>query len=196
MKLSRVFLPVLMIILLLTACSNQSAASTQTSIPAVTQKAISTDQQLNNTEASSYPGPENNITGNTSYPNPGTTIISTPSATFTTDPQMGHLHGKLLNKDIPVSNISLYLAEVITDSTGKEMVAGLDPRNSPNTVTDDQGSFTFTNVKPGGYALILDIVTNQFLLNYPDKDTPIIVHVEAGKEVNLGDLKFNDLTIP
>jgi hypothetical protein len=209
MKNNRLLLSILFTTLVLSACSNRTLVSTQNLIPTVNQNSISPAPQLknteissypapqlNNTEISSYPAPESNLNENTPYPYPITTSISTPNVTFTQDPSMGYVLGKLLNKNTPIPNISLYLAEVITDSTGKQQVAGLDPRNSPNTITDEQGNFVFTQLKPGSYALILDIVTNQFLLNYPNTEKPIILQVEAGKENNLGDLNFNDLTLP
>ena len=170
-------------ILLLSACSGTSIAPTNTQI-------ISAEQNTG------YPSPQFNITENPSYPAPTIPIIGNPNPTSTTDPVNGLIRGRLLHNNAPVQSITLYIAEVITDNEGRDMVAGLDPRNSPNTSTDSQGNFTFSNVKVGRYALILDIVTNQFLLNYPGKEDPIIVQVEAGQEVNLGDLNFDELPVP
>jgi hypothetical protein len=147
-------------------------------------------------KTTSYPAPEVNITENPYYPDLATAIIPNPGPTYTADPQMGYIRGRLLRNNLPVPNIVLDLAEVIKDDTGQDIIAGLDRVNSPNTVTDGQGNFAFINVKAGRYALILDIITNQFLLNYPGREDSIIVQVEAGQEVNLGDLNFDDLPVP
>jgi hypothetical protein len=173
----------IIIIFLLSACSEPSIVPTQALI-------ITTEQNI------AYPYPQYNITENPNYPPPSMAIIANPDPTSTADPLQGYIRGKLLHNYVPVSNITLYIAEVITDDTGRDMVAGLDPRKSPNTVTDSQGNFTFTNITPGRYALILDIITNQYLLNYPGKEDPIIFQVEPGREVNFGDMNFDELPVP
>jgi hypothetical protein len=172
----------IILIFIITACSEISVTPIQATILPIEQ----------NTE---YP-PQYNNTENPNYPAPTIAIILYPDPTSTTDPLNGLIRGSLLHNNTPVPNITLYIAEVITDDTGRDMVAGLDPRNSPNSSTDSQGNFIFSNVKTGRYALILDIVTNQFLLNYPGKEDPIIIQVESGKEVNLGDLNFDELPLP
>lgn len=182
--------------MLLAACSQPSSVSTQALIPTAEQNTGYPVPQVNITENPNYPAPEVIITENPSYPAPTTPIITNPSPTFTADPQLGIIGGRLLRNNMPVSDVALDLAEVMKDNTGKDIIAGLDRAKSPNTATDSQGTFVFINVKTGRYALILDIITNQFLLHYPGSEDPIIIQVEAGKEVNLGDLNFDDLPVP
>ncbi len=173
----------LLIPLLASACSKPTSVATSTVAP--------TSQQ--NT---GYPGPNAYITENPSYPAPIFPTVGTPLQTEAIDPQMGVIQGKLLRNNIAVPDVSLALATVMKDNNGNDIVAGLDLVTAETATTGQQGSFTFINVKPGRYALILDIVTHQFLLNYPDKENPIILQVEAGKEINLGDLNYNELPSP
>jgi hypothetical protein len=82
------------------------------------------------------------------------------------------------------------------DNNGNDIVAGLDLSKAETTTTGQDGSFTFVNVPLGRYALVLDIVNQQYLLSYPDKEEAIIMQVEAGKEINLGDLNYDELPLP
>ena len=172
----------ILLILILTACS--SATSTTTVAPTPTSDL-----------AYPYPIPLVQVNSDASYPAPSTSIIQTPQPTYTADPSMGTVVGQLLLNTTPVSNTNIYLAEVIKDASGKDIIAGLDLVKSPNTTTDDDGKFTFVNIEEGTYALILDVVTNQFLLNYPTGNDSIVVDVEAGKEFDLGELNYDSLPI-
>jgi len=184
------------LLILLSACSQPSSVPIQGTIPTTEQNTGYPIPQGNVTENPNYPAPEVVITENPAYPAPQTPIITNPSPTFTANPSMGSLRGRLLRNNVPVPEVVLDLAEVMKDSTGNDIIAGLDRTTSPSTTTDSQGTFVFINVETGRYALILDIVTNQFLLNYPGSENPIIVQLEAGKEVDLGDLTFDDLPVP
>ncbi len=180
----------ILLILALAACSTPTSIATQPS--AATQTQVPTGKTTD------YPGPVVANVATTTYPNPqsnATPIIQT-GPTPTADPTMGTVTGKLLLNNKGVGNILLYLAEVIKDKSGKDIVAGLDRVNSPNIRTDSEGIFTFVNVKTGRYALILDVVTNQYMINYPDKETPILVDVQAGKVIDLGTLNYDTLPLP
>jgi len=195
MKISRLYI-VGVLLILLAACSQPSSVSTQGIISTAEQNTGYPVPQGKTTENPNYPAPEVIITENPSYPAPETPIKTIPSPTYTADPQLGSIRGRLLRNNVPVPDVVLDLAEVMKDNTGKDIIAGLDRTKSPNTATDSQGAFVFINVETGRYALILDIITNQFLLNNPGSEDPVIVQIEAGKEVNLGDLNFDDLPVP
>ena len=143
-----------------------------------------------------YPYPGVEITINPAYPGSTSPIVVEAIPTSTMDPLLGSITGRLLRNGQPVPLLALDLADVMLDESGNDLIAGLDRITSPNTMTDAQGIFTFINVKEGRYALILDIVTNQFLLNYPGRDDSIIVQVEAGKMIELGDLDYDELPVP
>ena len=119
--------------------------------------------------------------------------------TVTSAPGTGQVIGVLLvgvnNVSQPVNNVLLYLAETIKDSNGKDSVAALDRTSSPRTVTDDQGRFVFSNVPPGNYGLILDMVTNSYLLMKPGSEEALIIEMSAGKQVDLGSLLYASLPL-
>jgi hypothetical protein len=181
MKIVRNIFVGLMIILVLNGC---------------TKSAITVAPTINSTaeQLPQYPIPQVEGTDNPSYPAPVIQITFSP--TFTPDPQMGNVVGALLINNSPITNVNLYLAEVITDKTGKDIVAGLDRVNSPSSLTDDKGKFAFINIKPGRYSLILDMVMSQYLMNYPGKEKTIIVQVEQGNEIDLGVLNYDSLPLP
>jgi hypothetical protein len=174
---------ILLMPLLLSACSSAESLPTIMPLPTSQQNA-------------GYPAPQTNDTGNPSYPCPPSPNRNNPGPTEAIDPKMGIIKGILLRNNVPVPEISLYLADVMKDNNGNDIVAGLDLTNAETTTTGLDGSFTFTNIKPDRYALILDIVTQQFLLSYPDKKDAIIMQVEAGKEINLGELNYDELPLP
>lgn len=192
MKRSIIISVSLIVIFLLAACSS----STDTPTVAVLTEATG---QLPTTQVTTgYPAPQQGIPSDSAYPYPvaSTPIPVNPIPTYTADPLMGSVIGKLLVNNNGVKDVTLYLAGVIKDKSGRDMVAGMDRSKSPITETDSQGMFAFINVEEGKYALILDVVTNQYMINYPDENTPIIVEVVPGKQVDLGDLNYDSLPLP
>ncbi len=184
MKKTSIFIG-LVIILVLTACSTPTSVATQTQAPSSGQTTQYPVPVVANVATTTYPNPQSNVT-------PVIHVGPTPTA----DPTMGTVTGKLLLNNKGVGDVLLYLAEVLKDKTGKDIVAGLDRTNSPNIRTNSEGTFTFVNVKVGRYALILDVVTNQYMINYPDKETPILVDVQAGQVVDLGTMDYDTLPLP
>jgi hypothetical protein len=174
---------ILLMTILLSACS--SSKSTSTTIP------LPTSQQN-----VGYPAPQTDDTVNSSYPGPTSPSSSNPTPTKVIDPQMGIIRGRLLRTNVPIPDISLYLATVMKDNNGNDIVAGLDLSKAETATTAQDGSFTFSNVPLGRYGLVLDIVNQQYLLSYPDKEEAIIMQIEAGKEINLGDLNYDELPLP
>jgi hypothetical protein len=96
----------------------------------------------------------------------------------------------------PAKNALLYLAETLKDSTGIDSFAALDRIHSPRTVADDQGRFVFSNVPPGNYGLILDVITNSYLLMKPGSEEALLIEVSAEQQVDLGTLLYDSLPLP
>ena len=90
---------------------------------------------------------------------------------------------------------TLFLADVLVDEkTGIEISAALDRSIAPKTITDENGEFTFSNVRPGRYGLILIVGTEIYLLLYPDSELGVLLTVEFG-EIDLGILDYSDLPL-
>jgi hypothetical protein len=151
------------------------------------------------THVSGYPPPSSPI-DQSAYPAPAketqpeSSLESEPSPT--PDPEAGRVSGRILRNNDPAVDITLYLAEVLKDSQGNELIASFSKADSPRTNTDLEGYFTFINIAPGRYGLVLDTVVDSYFLHYPDNDKEIIVTVEKGKEVNIGELSYDSLPLP
>jgi hypothetical protein len=119
--------------------------------------------------------------------------------TVTLAPGMSRVTGVLQvganGESQPAKNALLYLAETVKDSTGRDSFAALDRIRSPRTVTDDQGGFVFSNVPPGNYGLILDAITNSYLLTKPGSEEALLIEVSAEKQVGLGTLLYESLPL-
>jgi hypothetical protein len=87
----------------------------------------------------------------------------------------------------PLSDRVLYLAGLLEPlQEGKLSVAALDPASDPRAITDASGRFTFTNIKPGTYALAFATPTGTVLIVDPKTEREIVFSVEAGGTVDLG----------
>lgn len=107
----------------------------------------------------------------------------------------GNVTGVLNLKGSPVKEINLFLAGFVQDSSGNDAVAYISPGKSPETTTDDQGNFTFYNVPVGNYGIVLEYISDTFILLTPDGSTTLMVNVEDQKTTNLGLLDYDDLPI-
>jgi hypothetical protein len=129
-----------------------------------------------------------------------TAVPIDPATLPTPDPLLGSVEG-VLNLEIdgepqPVPNQILYLARVLTDTEGKESVASFSRTDSPRTVSGAQGEFKFINVEPGKYGLVIDTVTDSFLLGNPADGGNLLALVESGVEFDFGELVYTDLPLP
>ena len=151
---------ILFLIFFLTACTSATPSANSTA-------------QVGGTPAG-YPAPE----------------VPTEAPTATIDPGMGQLHGQMLVKGQPVTTGILYLAELIKDNEGKEIVASFSRESKIRADFDANGNFTFRNVPPGRYGMIYDVVTNAYLLMFPDRQDSLIVEIKMGEDQNLGVMDY------
>jgi hypothetical protein len=93
----------------------------------------------------------------------------------------------------PVGEVSLYLATVHTDETGKPLAASFDRKTALHTQTDAAGRFVFVDVPSQQYALILDRISEAFLLNSPDDNSDMLLNPEAGEILDVGRLVYDSL---
>jgi hypothetical protein len=112
----------------------------------------------------------------------------------------GFVIGTLLFEDgensKPVENVSLFLAKLLKDDKGTPRVAAIDRTDSQRTATASDGSFIFSNVPPGNYGIVLDVVLDAYLLPEPDSDNDLIITVSANKVLDLGTLVYNSSILP
>lgn len=170
------------------ACAGTPTSPAQTATaPAVSTVAGYPGLPSPTSPAPGYPGAATNDT-----PAPSTPLPATP----TSDPKLGSVAGVIQLKGKPVTNVAIYLGQLLKDNSGTESVVALDPKASPWAPTDSEGHFRIVNVAPGRYGLVLVTVTSSVHLLYPDKNESVIVTIEAGKEVDLGVLNYAALPVP
>lgn len=177
-KLFKFFL--IPILLVLTACN-----STNTTIATPSMGGYPVSKTM-----VGYPAPSQNV----GYPlvTPDKNSVITP----TQDKQKAIVKGVLLYNGKPVKRWNLYLGGVIMDSNGKEIIASMDQQKDANCLTQDNGAFTFFNVPPGRYAIILDNGTSAALLLKPKGTEAILLSLKAGDIIDLGKLDYSNLPIP
>lgn len=150
--------------------------------------------QATATPAGPYPAPGINVTS--AYPGPASNqkVVPTPTIepTQTPNPTMAMVTGVLLVAGKPVEGI-LRLAEILTDASGKETAAGLNPTTAPQAVPNASGKFVFINVNAGKYAVVFDDSTQAFVLPKPDGSGPLLVTVPAGKTTDMGKLEYSQM---
>ncbi|HEU5014465.1 MAG TPA: hypothetical protein VFT66_18215 [Roseiflexaceae bacterium] len=90
----------------------------------------------------------------------------------------------------PITGFSVYLGNILKSEKGVEGLVELDKGSAPSAKLDAQGNFAFTDVPPGRYGLMLDTPQGAILLNTPATGKSMIVEVQGGKSVNLGELQY------
>ena len=140
------------------------------------------------TFAGAYPGPD----GNSNVP-PVTKVVPTAIAP-TQDASLAMVNGRMLLLDEPVVSVIIYLAPIISNEAGDQMVR-FDRATSIRTVTNESGYFTFVNVPPGKYGMVLDKVLDSYLLLAPGGDQNLIIEITGNEQLDLGELKYDDLPV-
>lgn len=133
------------------------------------------------------------------YPTPARPAAPTAAPTLTPDPTKGSVRGALsvrMNQaDVAIRNVTVYLAPLVLDPSGKELAAGLDRITSPRTTTNEKGEFLFQNVAPGRYALVLDLIQSAYMLRTPADGQDLLATVTAGKQSDFGRLNYAQLPL-
>jgi PBP1b-binding outer membrane lipoprotein LpoB len=150
-----------------------------------------TEITVSNGVESAYPVATNIISA---YPGPGDTSpqVSEPvqKPTWTPDVSMGRVVGIFKINNIHSGNQILYLAPVLQDSEGKEIIASLDRTTNPQAITDADGNFAFINVPPGRYGLIYDTGAMSFLLPDDDDVYSLLITVLQNEITDLGTINY------
>lgn len=185
---------IVMLIFALALAACQTESPTASTGPSINLTVIAP------TLPSGYPAPGENIAA---YPPPAQAQPTQPNKPLdqaTQDPNRGSVVGVLQllegGSGRPVGGQTLYLARVIVGSDGQERAASFSQQTAPRAVTDDEGTFRFVNVPSGRYGLVMDIVIESYLLNDPTSGASLLMTVEDGQEVDLGELIFTSLPLP
>lgn len=151
---------------------------------------------LKTQEGYAYPAQSNEEIIATSYPitGPSTEPSSLDALAVTQDVKLGLLTGTLLLNNNPLPDVPLYLGRLVTDDQGRELVAGYDRTSLLRGVTDENGKFVIMNIPEGRYGLILDIITQAYLLDTPDGSQSLLFSVTNGQTTDLGVLDYSKLS--
>lgn len=166
----------IVLLVILSACNGQALEA-----PNPTDSNLSNGYPLSK-QATSYPPPEN--------------IQQVSSAQITQLPGKGAVKGEILLNGRPVVDVNIFLAAIIKDTTGEEIIADMDQLSSPRSYTNSQGEFLVSNVDPGRYAVIIDVAVNSFLLLKVGSDEPLLVTVSPDTTLDLGEMNYQELPIP
>lgn len=191
-------------VFIITSCSSAAISETDSPIPTDENAVVNPD--------SGYPSPPTVQLGEPGYPPPPVIptkpgypepnadqvaeIDATPGPIPQPSSTTGVIVGTIKVNNEPVPNLTVYLAEVLTDDVGIERVASYDRINSPRAFTNETGQFVFSNIEPGKYGLVLDTVISAYLLHKPQEETALIIAVEAGQQTDVEMLNYDSLPLP
>jgi len=181
MKLMRI----LWIAIFLGACSTVQPSP----LPVVSTATVAPE-----TSPSTYPPPPTMEVG-PAYPNTSPQVVEV-LPTLTPDASMGSAHGILLLNGEPVKEVILFLSDLVKDDAGVDRIVSVDLNTKNRALTGPDGTFNFINIPPERYALVLSVVNETFLLMKPGTQDPLLVTIEAGKAVDLGELNYDALPLP
>jgi hypothetical protein len=188
---------------LLAACAPQAAPpDTQaTTAPAAPTAAGTEAYPAPNSEA--YPAPDSAYPApNSAYPGPGgaadlgPTVSSEPVVVpEPSSADVGVATGKLIRitesgEREPLAGYNLYLGNILENNQGNESLVELDRGTAPKAQLNALGEFVFVDVPPGRYGLMLDLVRGAALLNDPDDGTDLIVEIQGGQVLDLGEMAY------
>lgn len=124
-----------------------------------------------------------------------TSPLPTPSPEVMPGPDTGIVRGTLqqAGSALPLEERMVYLASIIHGDGQPEFeVAKMNPANDPRAALDADGSFVFTDVQPGKYALSTITPRGEsILLLSLDTGKDIIIEVKAGEFTDLGEVPVN-----
>jgi hypothetical protein len=184
---------IVLVSILLGACSSSPTASTTTAQPPVAT-AIAYPAGAN----SSYPAPVQQVNA-TAYAAPsqaagGPTPTFFPKNLSPSSAKVGMVRGKLilLTGDKLAIFPGIYLGELRTDAKGTPIITRVDKSVAPKAHFDNSGNFVIDNINPGEYTLLVDLVGSMFILKENDGKERLL-KVEAGKVIDIGEIDLNKI---
>lgn len=118
-------------------------------------------------------------------------VVPTPTA------DMGVLTGYIINRledgtVEPFAPKILALGDIVSVE-GQPLAASLPTFGALKTLTDSHGRFVFDRVPPGNYVLIVDNLSETYMLNDPVTNGDFIFEIVAGQVTDLGEMTFDQL---
>lgn len=89
------------------------------------------------------------------------------------------------NTEQPMANVELYLGTHIGASVDTPMYS-LDPSTAPKAMTDENGHFTFKDVDPGFYVIIIWTPFNSFMVHDASTGAELTVNLQADQVFDAG----------
>jgi hypothetical protein len=189
---------------LLAACTPQPAPpDTQpTSAPAAPTAASGTEgaypapNSAYPGPAGAYPAPSSAYPGPEGAPDSGPTVSSEPVVVpEPSSADVGVAHGKIIRitdsgAREPLAGYNLYLGNILQNNEGNESLVELDRGTAPRAQLNALGEFVFVDVPAGRYGLMIDLVRGAALLNDPDDGSDLIVEIQGGQIVDLGEMAY------
>ncbi|MCC6165595.1 MAG: hypothetical protein IT329_00065 [Caldilineaceae bacterium] len=135
-------------------------------------------------------------------PNVSPLATSTSVPRVETAPGTGAVTGVLLVRseqgEVPVAGMIIAVADALTSTENAGAIAAFRYRaqESPQTNTGENGFFVISNVPPGRYGLVLDLVATSYILRKPGVNEDLVITVEPDAQVDLGPLVYNELPLP
>jgi hypothetical protein len=71
----------------------------------------------------------------------------------------------------------------------------VDKMTAPRAQFDQEGKFIFTNVPPGKYSLVLDLIISTIVLKDPESGGDLLIDVVEGETVDMGTLVYPDVNV-
>lgn len=174
--MKKIFL--LFVLLVLTSCINSSPESSNLLITE-DRETVSLAYPTVIDYNESYPSSdsENPINANTPIPEVSDQGLST-------------IHGRIFlknNSNLPLSNTLIYLTPGKGENQSPpKILIGPEPKEGDYaTHSDDNAFFSFNNVAPGTYYLVVSSTNSYSLVEVEDE--PIAIDVVGGQTINLGD---------
>jgi hypothetical protein len=90
----------------------------------------------------------------------------------------------------PLAGYNLYLGNILQNNEGNESLVELDRGTAPKAQLNALGEFVFVDVPAGRYGLMIDLVRGAALLNDPDDGSDLIVEIQGGQIVDLGEMAY------
>jgi hypothetical protein len=129
-------------------------------------------------------------------PLPTPDLGDTPIQEVEPDPNAGIVRGRLQPTTSPslLDEQPLYLSSIIQldDAQASFDVVKIASTSDPRAYVEEDGSFIFTKIEPGNYALATVTPRGQeVLILDADSGKEIVIEVQAGEIVELGTFKVN-----